>query len=61
MNMQQAVDHFGSKAKVARKLGLSKPAVSAWGDEIPMLRQYQLAALSRGKLKVDQPEAKPAA
>ena len=54
MTLQQAIDHFKSKAAMARALGISKPAVSAWDDEIPLLRQYQIQHITKGKLKADQ-------
>lgn len=53
MTLAQAIQHFGQKADIARALGITAQAVSDWGAEIPMLRQYELERLSGGKLKVD--------
>lgn len=51
MQTIDAVQHYGSKAAVARILGLTRQAVSHWGDQPPMLAQYRLEELSGGKLK----------
>lgn len=45
---------FGSKAKVARKLGISKAAVTRWGDTVPKVREWQIEILCRGKLKAER-------
>lgn len=42
MNMKKAIQVFGSKSSIAKVLGITRPAVSRWGNEIPQLRQYQL-------------------
>lgn len=56
-----AVTFFRGKAKVAAALGISPAAVSQWGDFVPQLRQFQLHALSGGKLKPSKPMRKNAA
>ncbi len=47
-----AVEFFGSKAEIARKLGISRSAVSRWGDTVAELSAYKLQAMTKGKLKV---------
>lgn len=47
-----AIAHFGSKAKLARALNISKQSISQWGDEVPLLRQFQLKELTKGKLRM---------
>lgn len=42
MTKSEAIAIFGSAAKVARALNISKAAVSEWGEEIPELRVYQI-------------------
>jgi len=42
MTKDEAVRLLGSKSNVARALGISRQAVSAWGDEVPALRVYQI-------------------
>ena len=59
MNIQDAIEHFGSKANLARALGLSKQAVSFWGNKIPIGRKYQIEVLTGGALKA-QPGTKTA-
>lgn len=54
MNTDQAVAHFGSKKKLADALGITAGAVTLWKNVIPLLRQYQIQAVTGGGLKVDQ-------
>lgn len=53
MKTLTALKLFGSQADLARKLGISRAAVNAWGDEVPPLRQLQLQAVTNGKLRPD--------
>lgn len=60
MLKKDAVRHFGGVTKLAEALGLSKGAVSQWGENIPMLRAYQIERITNGKLVVVEPELKKA-
>lgn len=51
MTTAEVVEFFGSKAAVAKALGIKLPSVSEWGDEPPRARQYQLQVMTKGKLK----------
>ncbi|HBY8893020.1 Cro/CI family transcriptional regulator [Klebsiella pneumoniae] len=42
MTMQEAINLFGTKQKLADFFGISKSAVSQWGDKLPPLREIQL-------------------
>lgn len=42
MKTTEAIAIFGNKVKVAEALGLTKQAISAWGEEVPPLRVYQI-------------------
>lgn len=53
MTMKEVVEHFGTKAGLAKALGITPQAVTLWGDRVPELRQYQIQSLTRGALKVD--------
>lgn len=57
MTPTQALDFFGSKAEIARVLGISPPSVIEWFDkgEIPDGRQYQIELATDGALRADQP------
>lgn len=57
MRTQDAADFFGNRVKLASALGISPAAVSMWGDTIPLIRQYQVEVLSKGKLKAKKPAA----
>lgn len=52
MTTQEAVNYFGGrKIDLARALGIRPSAVTMWGNEIPLLRQYQIEHLTKGALK----------
>ncbi|HBO3136752.1 TPA: helix-turn-helix domain-containing protein [Pseudomonas aeruginosa] len=57
MNMNEAIQHFGSKKKLAEALGIRPSAVTQWGESIPVGRQYQIQVISKNKLKADQKAA----
>ena len=54
MTTEEAVKFYGTKTAVADALGISKSCVTEWGNEPPMLRQYQLQELTKGKLKLSR-------
>lgn len=60
MKKVTAIKHFGSAAKLAKALGISKSAVSHWEEEIPELRAYQLESLTNGGLVLRDGETPPA-
>jgi hypothetical protein len=51
MKTADVIKHFGSKAKTARATGLSKQAISAWGERVPKGSAAALHVLTRGRLK----------
>lgn len=54
MKTEDAIKHFGGKKiELAKALKISPSAVTMWGDEIPLLRQYQLERITDGALKAD--------
>lgn len=53
MKTQDAIRHFGTRAKVARALNLSRAAVSRWEKYPPAERQMQLARLTNDALKAE--------
>lgn len=53
MKLQEAINVIGSKAKVGLLTGLSASAITQWGEEVPVLRQYQLEVITEGRLKSD--------
>jgi transcriptional repressor of cell division inhibition gene dicB len=57
MKTSDAIQFYKSKSLVAKALGISKAAVSLWGDEVPKLRAYELERLTDGALKVDSPNS----
>ena len=63
MKTEAVIEHFGTKAAVARALGVSMAAVSQWGEMVPVGRAYQIEVITGGALKAskDQPDQAPAA
>lgn len=59
MKMKDAVSFYGSKRALALALGVSKSAITLWGDQIPPLRSCQLEKLTNGQLKADKEDAHP--
>lgn len=51
MLKQDAIQLFGGSAKLARALGISRSAVSQWGDKVPTGRDFQIELLTEGALK----------
>ncbi len=50
MKTQQAIDCFGSRGELAKRLGIDVTATYHWGEEVPELRQYQIQVITCGKL-----------
>lgn len=57
MTPKAALDHFKSKTRIARVLGVEPPSVFEWFSKgkIPEGRQYQLQIASDGALRADKP------
>ena len=45
MTTQTAIEKAGSIKQLADLLGISRPAISQWGEQVPQMRVYQLKAL----------------
>jgi len=45
MEKQKAIKLAGSQIKLAAILGVSQAAISQWGQDVPMMRIYQLKTL----------------
>ena len=62
MKTQDVIDFFGSRKKAAEKLGIENvSSFSHWGDQVPVLRQYQIQVLTKNKLKADADPSSKAA
>lgn len=53
MTKLEAIAWAGSAANLSKLLGVSRAAICQW-NTVPDLRQWQLRAVSEGKLEVDQ-------
>lgn len=53
MLTEDAVKYLGSKAKLAKALDVSQPAVSRWGEMIPEKRAARLSLMTDGVLVYD--------
>lgn len=49
--IERVVNHFGSRNKLAKALGVTLPAVSKWKTAMPQGRAYQIEVMTRGKFK----------
>jgi|19_taG_2_1085344.scaffolds.fasta_scaffold44873_3 DNA invertase Pin-like site-specific DNA recombinase len=55
MQLTEAIKFFGSKQKIATALNIHRSAVTNWGSEIPLARQFQIQILTKNKLKASEP------
>lgn len=53
MKTAQAVKYFGSQQAIANALGISKQAVSKWGETVPIKKAFKLVDLSNKKLALN--------
>jgi hypothetical protein len=58
MEKQKAIKLAGSQVKLAALLGVSQAAISQWGEDVPMMRIYQLKTL-KPEWFIDEPTKLP--
>ncbi len=51
MRTEKVIKHFGTKAELARQLGIEKQSVQKWKAIVPLPRQQQIEEITQGKLK----------
>lgn len=51
MKTKDAIAHFGTATAVADAVGISKAAVSQWGDRVPVASALMLERVTDGKLR----------
>ena len=49
--LSEIFQHFGSKAAVAKTLGISPQAVHNWGEKIPAEAALKLELITKGELR----------
>lgn len=54
MRTDDVVKFFGSKAAVARAIGVTKGAVTNWGEIVPESSIWRVEHASKGKLRADR-------
>ncbi len=45
MSKEEAIKRAGGKSALARMLGISPAAISQWGEDVPIMRIWQLKTL----------------
>lgn len=45
MNTKTAIEKAGGIKQLAELLGISRPAISQWGENVPPMRVFQLKAI----------------
>lgn len=53
MKTTEAIAWFGSRKKMADALGIWPHATYRWGENPPMLRQFEIERLSDNELKAE--------
>jgi len=46
LTTQDAITAFGSAARLARALGITRQSVSGWGPDVPRVRAFHIAAVA---------------
>ena len=54
MKTQKAVALFGSANRLAKMLGITRQAINQWGEDVPLLRQYQIDEIVERMAKEDE-------
>ena len=54
MKTEEVINYFGSCTKAAKALGITKQAVSRWGEYPPACRQYHIEVATQGYLRVEE-------
>jgi hypothetical protein len=54
MTTKEAIDHFGGVKPLAQALDIWPTGISRWKDRPPMLRQYEIERITKGKLKAQE-------
>lgn len=53
MKTSDVIAHYGSLARAAKSLNMSRTALYQWGDEVPLARQFELEVKTGGALISD--------
>ena len=59
MKTQDAIDHFGGRREMAEAMDITPQSTHDWGEEPPLLRQYQLEVITKGKLRANREKGNP--
>lgn len=54
MRKTDVIEHFKTATAAAKAIGITKSAVSQWGEIVPEDKAYRLQEVTRRKLKVDK-------
>jgi DNA-binding transcriptional regulator YdaS (Cro superfamily) len=50
--IKELVEHFGSKAEMARRLGIERQNITYWSNEgVPAIQAVKIEMLTNGKFK----------
>ena len=50
MKTAHAIKHYGTPSKVAAALGISRQAVSQWGEIVPLEAALAISVVTKGEL-----------
>lgn len=53
MNKKEVIAHFGSQSATARALGITRSAISQWGELVPLATAARLERITNGALELD--------
>lgn len=57
MTPNDLLEYYGTKAEIARAIGVKQPSITEWfnGGEVPEDRQYQIELATNGALRASKP------
>lgn len=53
MNTSDVIRYFGSQSAAAKALGITRSAISQWGDLVPLATAARLEKLTNNRLKIE--------
>lgn len=53
MKKTDAIKQFGSANALAKALGVTRMAITQWGEDVPQRRAFEIERITNGALKAD--------
>lgn len=57
MKKKTVIEYYGTGTAVAKALGITRQAVSDWGEDVPESSAWKIQCLTNGELQVNDEKA----